>query len=155
MFLRDNSTPNKTSLTNPPPITNKGRERTREVGIKEKTNSKEVTSKPTLQTKMAVNPLHRIPSVPLNLGRTHSYRLIICVLFVTPIAITLINVLTWLASNNFSKTTVNMICSGSAKPYTTGTSTYGASKPPTTPRNVCNPSLGPTSSRNHCCDPIH
>ena len=99
----------KISLTNPPPITNKGKERTSEVENEAIISLKEDANRSTLQTITVSTLLHRIPSMPIVLGRTQSYELTICVLSATPMVITLINVLTWLASNNFSRMKINVI----------------------------------------------
>ena len=99
----------KTFLTNLPPITNKGKERTSKEETKEIIIPKEATNRPTLQTTTTSNLLHRIPNIPLKLGINHSYGLTICVLSIIPMTITLISVLTWFTSNNYSKMIVNVI----------------------------------------------
>ena len=80
-------------VNNPTPlITNKGREDDRDVGTKETTNLKEVANNPTLLTTTKPIPLHINPSIHPDLVRTLNYRLTICALFVTHMAIIHISV---------------------------------------------------------------
>ena len=87
MFLKDSYILNKTSPIKPPLITNKGRKEGREVKIGEITNIKGAVNNPTLLKITELMPLHRTPNVHLDLGRTLSCRLTICVPFATFLAI--------------------------------------------------------------------